>query len=59
VPNNSQTTDHRDELSRVTKGFMRYLQNDNQCRSGLTGEPCRESERCGCYLEMQAWCDDE
>jgi hypothetical protein len=41
----------------LVEGFMRCLQYNNDC--GKTGKPCRERERCGCYLEMQRWCKDE
>ena len=42
---------------RLVRGFLRCLQFENRC--DLTGEPCREVERCGCCLELKGWCSNE
>jgi len=47
-----------DEIDRVRAGFMRYLQNENECNAGPTGKPCH-SQKCGCATEMQSYIDDE
>ena len=43
------------DADRLRRGFLRFVQRDNKCPT--TGKPCREPERCGCHLEMEAECD--
>jgi hypothetical protein len=37
--------------------FLRHVQGSNGCER--TSKPCRERDRCGCYLEQQAYINDE
>jgi hypothetical protein len=45
------TTLDPDQLQRA---FLRLIQEDNGCNrtTERAGEPCREPQRCGCWLEM-------
>lgn len=47
------------EIDRLRTAFLRYVQDDNECVSGRNGQPCRAKEHCGCYLEMQAVCQQQ
>ncbi len=42
-------------MANMEAGFLMYVQDQNTCAS--TGKPCRAVQKCGCYLEMQAWCE--
>lgn len=39
--------------AKTDAAFLRYVQADNACR--VTGEPCRERQSCGCYLEQSGY----
>ena len=45
-----------DEIERLRAGLMKAMQYENKCDQ--TAKPCRESSRCGCYLEAENWCVD-
>lgn len=46
------------EIERLRAGFLSHLQNENRCRGGVPGHACRSTAQCGCYLEMEAWCNE-
>lgn len=43
-----------DNNNLIERSFLGYIQLENDgCKA--TGEPCREPEKCGCWLEMKAF----
>lgn len=42
--------------AQTTAGFLSYVQIDNKCK--ITGKPCREWQKCGCYQEMEVYIRD-
>jgi hypothetical protein len=45
-----------DETELLRMAFLRYVQTtDNDCKQ--TGEPCRNPDQCGCWLEMAGFID--
>jgi hypothetical protein len=46
-----QRDELRVEVERLTLGFMRYVQDDNDCP--VTGTRCQD--KCACELEMKEW----
>lgn len=38
------------EADRAQRAFLKAVQEENACE--VTGEPCREDKKCGCWLEM-------
>jgi hypothetical protein len=44
------------ERDLLRSAFLRYVQTtDNDCKG--TGEPCRNPDQCGCWLEMIGFID--
>ncbi|MDB5437970.1 MAG: hypothetical protein JWM33_397 [Caulobacteraceae bacterium] len=42
------------ENARLSRGFMRRIRDENKCDA-----PCRDTAKCGCWQEVQAWCELE
>jgi hypothetical protein len=40
------------ENTRLSRGFMRRIRGENKCDA-----PCRDTAKCGCWQEVQAWCE--
>lgn len=43
--------------ARTDAAFLAYLQIENSCEQ--TGHPCRERQKCGCYLEVRQHIDGD
>ena len=45
------------EIARLRAGFLKCIQDDNECDAWLYGSACRTAENCRCALEMELWCN--
>ncbi len=43
------------EIARLKAGFMKCLQDENECDVWLYGSACRAGEKCRCALELELW----
>jgi len=46
-----------DDAKLLTLAFMLCLQSENECDATRDGYPCRDTQKCGCWLEMTHWID--
>ncbi len=45
------------EIARLRAGFMKCLQDQNECDAWLYGSACRTAEKCRCAMERELWCN--
>ncbi len=45
------------EIARLRAGFLKCLQDQNECDAWLYGSACRTAEKCRCAMERELWCN--